>query len=309
MINEPTTVKKPGCGINPYKLYLSNLPTEIDRMSDSNIPVAMTIAGSDSGGGAGIQADLRTFAFHQVHGTCAITCITAQNTLGVDRVDALPPEAVIAQIEAVVQDIGVQAAKTGMLLNQAIIQAVAAQVEALRITNLVVDPVMVSRTGAQLIDDAAIGTLKAALVPHATVLTPNRYEAQILSGMEVHTLKEMQTATQRIYQLGAKAVLVKGGGMQGDLRGVDVWFDGQQLETLETVAVETTNTHGTGCTLSAAIAANLALGHDPLTATRRAKDYVTQALKYSLAIGQGQGPIGHFFPLLINSPWSVATGN
>lgn len=271
----------------------------------SNIPVAMTIAGSDSGGGAGIQADLRTFAFHKVHGTCAITCITAQNTLGVERVDALPPEAVVAQMEAVVKDIGVQAAKTGMLLNEDIIAAVADRVQTLELANLVVDPVMVSRTGAQLIDDAAIATLKTALIPHATVLTPNRYEAQILSNMEIQTLEAMQSAAQRIYQLGAKAVLVKGGGLQGQLRSVDVWFDGQQLETLTAETVETTNTHGTGCTLSAAIAANLALGYDPLTATRRAKDYVTSALKYALAIGRGQGPVGHFFPLLVSSPWSV----
>ncbi|MBD2073739.1 bifunctional hydroxymethylpyrimidine kinase/phosphomethylpyrimidine kinase [Phormidium sp. FACHB-592] len=271
------------------------------------ISVAMTIAGSDSGGGAGIQADLRTFAFHKVHGTSAITCITAQNTLGVERVDALPPESVVAQMEAIVTDIGVQAAKTGMLLNQTIIAAVAAQVEALNLTNLVVDPVMVSRTGAQLIDDAAIATLRTALIPHATVLTPNRYEAQMLGNLEIQTLADMQSAAQRIYQLGAKAVLVKGGGLQGDLRSVDVWFDGQQLETLAAETVETTNTHGTGCTLSAAIAANLALGYEPLTATRRAKEYVTTALKYALAIGKGQGPVGHFFPLLVNNSWSASS--
>ena len=271
------------------------------------IPVAMTIAGSDSGGGAGIQADLRTFAFHKVHGTSAITCITAQNTLGVERVDALPPEAVVAQMEAIVMDIGVQATKTGMLLNEAIIAAVAAQVEALNLTNLVVDPVMVSRTGAQLIDDAAIATLRTALIPYAAVLTPNRYEAQILANLEIQTLADMQSAAQRIYQLGAKAVLVKGGGLQGDLRSVDVWFDGQQLETLTADTVETTNTHGTGCTLSAAIAANLALGYEPLTATRCAKEYVTTALKYALAIGKGQGPVGHFFPLLVNTPWSASS--
>ena len=276
-------------------------------MSIAKIPVAMTIAGSDSGGGAGIQADLRTFAFHKVHGTCALTCITAQNTLGVERVDALPPEAVVAQMEAVVNDIGVQAAKTGMLLNQEIIAVVAAQVQKLQLANLVVDPVMVSRTGAQLIDDAAIATLKTALIPHATVLTPNRYEAQILGNLEIHTLEEMQTAAQRIYELGANAVLVKGGGLQGELRSVDVWFDGQQLETLTAATVNTTNTHGTGCTLSAAIAANLALGHDPLTATRRAKAYVTHALQHALAIGHGQGPVGHFFPLLVSSPWSVVS--
>jgi len=262
------------------------------------IPVAMTIAGSDSGGGAGIQADLRTFAFHRVHGTSALTCVTAQNTLGVTRVDALPPESVAAQIEAVVKDIGVQAAKTGMLLNRDIMAVVAAQIEALNIQNLVVDPVMVSRTGAQLIDDDAIATLKSALIPLATVLTPNRYEAQILAGMEINSLEDMQTAAQKIYQLGTRAVLVKGGGMQGDLRGIDVWFDGQNLETLATETIDTTNTHGTGCTLSAAIVANLALGKDSLSATRSAKDYVTSALKYSLSLGKGQGPVGHFFPLL-----------
>ena len=268
-------------------------------MSDGlTIPVALTIAGSDSGGGAGIQADLKTFAFHKVHGTSALTCITAQNTLGVNRVDALPPEAVTAQIEAVVTDIGVQAVKTGMLLNQEIITAVVTQIETFGLTNLVVDPVMVSRTGAQLIDDAAIAVLRSRLIPLAIVLTPNRYEAQILTGMEIQTLAEMQIAAKQIRQLGAKAVLVKGGGMGGELRGVDVWFDGQHLETLTTTAVETSNTHGTGCTLAAAIAANLALGHDPFTATRLAKEYVTTALKYALNIGQGQGPVGHFFPLL-----------
>ena len=275
----------------------------MDKQQDGDmirIPVAMTIAGSDSGGGAGIQADLRTFAFHQVHGTCALTCVTAQNTLGVERVDALPVAAVVAQIEAVVKDIGVQAAKTGMLLNQAIIEAVAAQVKILQLTTLVVDPVMVSRTGAQLIDDAAIATLKATLIPQATVLTPNRYEAQILSKMEIGTLAEMQIAAEKIYQLGAKAVLVKGGGMPGELRSVDVWFDGQQLETLTAETIETKNTHGTGCTLSAAIAANLALGDEALTATRKAKQYVTNALKHALTIGRGQGPIGHFFPLLVD---------
>jgi hydroxymethylpyrimidine/phosphomethylpyrimidine kinase len=263
-----------------------------------SVPVALTIAGSDSGGGAGIQADLRTFAFHQMHGTCAITCVTAQNTLGVSRVDALPAAAVVAQIKAVVEDIGVQAAKTGMLLNQEIIAAVAQTVAAMNLPNLVVDPVMVSRTGAQLIDDAAIATLTTALIPLATLVTPNRHEAQILSAMEITTLEDMQTAAQRIFELGAKAVLVKGGGMAGELRGVDVLFDGDRLETLYTATINTTDTHGTGCTLSAAIAANLAQGKILPDAVRLGKDYVTTALKYALRIGKGQGPVGHFFPLL-----------
>lgn len=261
------------------------------------IPVALTIAGSDSGGGAGIQADLRTFAFHCVHGTSALTCITAQNTLGVTRVDALPAAAVIAQIQAVVQDISVQAVKTGMLLNQEIIIAVAQQMEDLGMANLVVDPVMVSRTSAQLIDDAAVATLRDKLIPLSALVTPNRYEAQLLSGLDINTLDDMKAAAERIYKLGAKAVLVKGGGMAGDLRGVDVWFDGDRLETLTTALVDTKNTHGTGCTLAAAIAANLALSHDQLTAIQRAKEYVTTALKYSLDIGKGTGPVGHFFPL------------
>jgi hydroxymethylpyrimidine/phosphomethylpyrimidine kinase len=262
------------------------------------VPVALSIAGSDSGGGAGIQADLKTFAFHCVHGTSALTCVTSQNTQGVTRVDALPVAAVVAQIEAVVSDIGVQATKTGMLLNQEIINAVASQVKTLGLDNLVVDPVMVSRTGAQLIDDDAVASLRDILIPMAAIVTPNRYEAQILSGLEIHTLDDMLSAAQRIHQLGTRAVLVKGGGMTGDLRGVDVWFDGSELSTLTTSQVETANTHGTGCTLSSAIAANLALGKDLLSAVRSAKDYVTTALKYSLDIGQGTGPVGHFFPLL-----------
>jgi hydroxymethylpyrimidine/phosphomethylpyrimidine kinase len=262
------------------------------------IPVALTIAGSDSGGGAGIQADLRTFAFHCVHGTSALTCVTAQNTLGVTRVDALPPEAVVAQIQAVTSDIGVQALKTGMLLNQPIIEAVAEQLRQLALMNIVIDPVMVSRTGAQLIDDEAIASLKALLLPQALLLTPNRYEAQILADMEIASLEEMQTAAQRIHALGSRYVLVKGGGMLGELQGIDVWFDGETLQILETELVVTPHTHGTGCTLSAAITANLARGLAPFAAATAAKDYVTQALKHSLAIGKGQGPVGHFYPLM-----------
>ncbi|MCD8489725.1 MAG: bifunctional hydroxymethylpyrimidine kinase/phosphomethylpyrimidine kinase [Desertifilum sp.] len=263
-----------------------------------SIPVALTIAGSDSGGGAGIQADLRTFAFHCVHGTSAITCVTAQNTLGVTRVDALPVEAVIAQIEAVRSDIGVQAAKTGMLLNPSIIAAVAQQVKDYPFANLVVDPVMVSRTGAQLIDDEAIAILREQLIPQATLVTPNRYEAQILSGLHIQSLDDMRAAAQRIYQQVGVPILIKGGGLSGAARGVDIWFDGKRDETLKTTTVETQHTHGTGCTLAAAIAAQLALSQDLFPAVQLAKAYVTQALQHALAIGQGSGPVGHFFPLL-----------
>jgi hydroxymethylpyrimidine/phosphomethylpyrimidine kinase len=261
-------------------------------------PIALTIAGSDSGGGAGIQADLRTFAFHQVHGTSAVTCVTAQNTLGVTRVDALPPEAVVAQIQAVIEDFGVQATKTGMLLNQEIIAAVASTLKTFPEQQLVVDPVMVSRAGSQLIDDAAIATLKQSLLPLAQVLTPNRYEAEILSGIEIRTLEDMKTAAQRILDQGVTAVIVKGGAMPGAMKGQDVFADGTRLQVLTTECVETTNTHGTGCTLSAAIAANLASGHDLPRAVKQAKIYVTQALHYSLDIGGGQGPVGHYFSML-----------
>lgn len=263
----------------------------------TSIPTALTIAGSDSGGGAGIQADLKTFAFHRVHGTSALTCVTAQNTQGVARVDALPPEAVMAQMQAVIDDIGADAAKTGMLLNADLITAVAQQLRARPVTHLVVDPVMVSRTGAQLIANEAIAALKQTLVPLATVVTPNRYEAQILSGKEIATLEDMIAAAEKILSLGPKAVIVKGGGFTGELRGTDVFYDGA-LAVLKTETVDTPHTHGTGCTLSAAIAANLALGHALPVAVRQAKDYVTQALHHSLAIGSGQGPVGHFFPLL-----------
>jgi hydroxymethylpyrimidine/phosphomethylpyrimidine kinase len=262
------------------------------------IPTVLTIAGSDSGGGAGIQADLRTLAMHCVHGMSAITCVTAQNTVGVTRVDALPPEAVVAQLEAVRSDIGIMAAKTGMLLNGDIMTAVAAALRAHPIANLVVDPVMVSRTGVQLIDDGAIAVLREQIFPQAVLITPNRYEAQILAQMEIHDSETMQAAAQRIYNDSQIPVLLKGGGFTDGLRGVDLWYDGQEWDWLRVPAVATTQTHGTGCTLSAAIAANLALGHDRLTSVRRAKQYVTQALHHGLAIGQGTGPVGHFFPLL-----------
>lgn len=273
-------------------------PGGLGAVAPGAVPIALTVAGSDSGGGAGIQADLRTFAMHCVHGASALTCVTAQNTCGVTRVDALPPEAIAAQMDAVLEDMPVAAAKTGMVLNGAIARTVAACLERWRLSALVVDPVMVSRTGAKLLDEDAIAAVRDALLPLALVATPNRYEAEILAAMAVQSLEDMKTAAGRILALGPRAVLVKGGGMGGDLRGVDVWFDGDTLRVLKTHTVATKHTHGTGCTLSAAIAANLAKGMGPLDAAIAAKDYVTGALGHALAIGQGQGPVGHFFPLL-----------
>jgi hydroxymethylpyrimidine/phosphomethylpyrimidine kinase len=257
------------------------------------IPIALTIAGSDSGGGAGIQADLKTFAFHHVHGACAITCVTAQNTLGVTRVDAMSPESVSAQIEAVAIDLKVNALKTGMLLNSDLIQIVAKKIAALGYGKVVIDPVMVSRAGVTLIDREAIASL-SKLIPLALVVTPNLYEAQILAQMEIKDLKDMQIAAKRIHQLGARSVLIKGGALLAELKGTDLWFDGEQDQVLKTEIIDTPHTHGTGCTLSAAIASQLALGQPLDAAVKLAKEYVTQALKLPLAIGKGQGTITHF---------------
>ena len=261
---------------------------------------ALTIAGSDSIGGAGIQADLRTFAMHCVHGTSVLTCVTAQNTVGVSRVDSISVPMVEAQIEAIATDVRVNAVKTGMLLNQEIVTAVAQQIKKWQFKHLVVDPVMVSRTGAQLIDDDAIAALQDLLLPQALIITPNRYEAEILSGgLKIDNLDKLKQAAIAIQQkFQVPVVLAKGGGLLGKERGVDVWYDGQEIQVLSTKIVETKNTHGTGCTLSAAVCANLALGKNLWTSVVDAKKYVTTALENSLDIGAGNGPVGHFFPLL-----------
>ena len=269
----------------------------MNASNETTIPVALTIAGSDSGGGAGIQADLRTFSFHRVHGTSALTCITAQNTTGVTRVDALPPEAVIAQIAAVTSDFSVGSAKLGMLLNETIMTAVAKELRDRPITNLVVDPVMVSRSGDKLIDDAAIETLREEILPLADVLTPNIFEAQILTGNEIGSVEDMMTAAKKLGSLGPKSVLIKGGALNENPTAADVWSDGENCQVIETERVETNNTHGSGCTLSAAIAANLALGLEPVESIIAAKEYVTEALRNSLSIGHGNGPLGHGFVL------------
>jgi hydroxymethylpyrimidine/phosphomethylpyrimidine kinase len=261
--------------------------------------IALTIAGSDSGGGAGIQADLRTFAFHRVHGASAITCVTAQNTVGVTDVIAISPEMVRAQLAAIFDDLSPHAIKTGMLLNREIIEAVATFLTERSMTQLVVDPVMVSRAGVQLIDDRAVASLKELLLRRALIVTPNIYEAQILSDRKISNMEEMKQAAVTIHQqLGVKVVLIKGGGLANDASSTDVWFDGYGWEIFSEPRINTKNTHGTGCTLSAAIAANLALGKDLLTAVTEAKQYVTIALQNSLDIGRGNGPVGHFFPIL-----------
>jgi hydroxymethylpyrimidine/phosphomethylpyrimidine kinase len=257
--------------------------------------VALTVAGSDSGGGAGIQADLRTFAAHRVHGTSALTAITAQNSLGVTAWTALDPAMVVAQIEAVATDMQVAATKTGMLATAAIVEAVADAAARLGLAPLVVDPVMVAKSGDRLIDAAAERAYVERLLPRATLLTPNLHEAAALLGRPVRDVAEMRDAARDLAAMGARAVLVKGGALEGD--AVDVFFDGTHLVDLTVPRVDTRNVHGTGCTLSAAIAARLALGADLLDAVRSAKAFLTEALRGSYAVGRGRGLPDHLHAL------------
>jgi len=254
-------------------------------------PIALTIAGSDSGGGAGIQADLRAFMAFRVHGCSALTCVTAQNTCGVTRVDPMPSAGLKAQLQAVKNDLPVDALKTGMLLNRELIQTTA---ELLRHWTIpkVIDPVMVSRTGAVLLEEDAISSIRDDLLPLATLVTPNRHEARLLSGHELSDDHDIETAAAVIHAQGPAAVLIKSGS-ERSLGGRDLLFNGQP-HWLEGPWVDTPHTHGTGCTLSAAITAGLALGQDLDGAIKAARAYVKQGLKQALAIGQGQGPICHW---------------
>ena len=258
------------------------------------LPVALTIAGSDSGGGAGIQADLKTFAALGVHGTSAITAITAQNTVAVTDVLELPTSLVRAQIDAVVSDIGVDAAKTGMLSSAAIIEAVVAAIEVHAITRLVVDPVMVAKGGARLLRKDAIDALRSRLLPLAAILTPNLPEAEALLGRSIATPAERRAAARDLLTLGPRAVVLKGGHAAGD-DAVDVYWDGSQLVELEARRIPTINTHGSGCAFSAAIAAGLARGQEPLQAVREAKQFITSAIEFSLELGHGHGPVNPIF--------------
>ena len=256
-------------------------------------PVALTIAGSDSGGGAGIQADLKTFAGHTVFGVCAITCVTAQNTMGVARVDAIPAEGVRAQLDAVRDDFSIAAGKLGMLLNAEIMLVVADALDQVPLPQLVLDPVMVARSGDRLIDVSAVDVLRDRLLPHAAIVTPNIAEAEILAGMRITDVASMQEAANRLVGAGARAVLITGGSLRGEDQAKDVLVVNGRLQVLRTECVDTPNTHGTGCTLSAAIAANLARGVDLAAAAEKAKAYVTQALRAGISLGRGSGPLLH----------------
>lgn len=265
-------------------------------------PRALTIAGSDSGGGAGIQADLKTFAALGVYGMSAITAITAQNTRGVFAVHDVPVDVVEAQIDAVVEDIGVDAAKTGMLSSPAIIEAVAGRVRHFGL-RLVVDPVMVAKGGETLLVPEAVATLRTVLLPLAEVVTPNLPEAEALSGGRITSLADMRAAARAIAALGPRSVVVKGG--HGTDEPVDVFYDGAHVIELHAERIETRHTHGTGCTFSAAIAAFLAQGIGMEQAVRQAKAYITGAIGHAPGIGHGHGPVAHFWQYARSAPAEV----
>lgn len=255
----------------------------------TGLPVALTVAGSDSGGGAGIQADLKVFFALGCHGTSALTALTAQNTVGVSGIHEVPAEFVIQQIEAVADDLDVKAAKTGMLAGAAIVQAVAKTLAVYEIPT-VVDPVFVSKHRNRLLAEDAVGALKSDLFPIAEVVTPNLFEAGALLGTEVETLDDMRSAAEALLQLGPRSVLVKGGHLDED-RAVDVFFDGEQMVELEGPRYDTEDTHGTGCALSAAITAYLARGATLPEAVRQGKDFISGAIRRSLRLGRGFGPV------------------
>jgi len=259
----------------------------------TRIAKALTIAGSDSGGGAGIQADLKTFHQLEVYGTSAITAVTAQNTLGVAGVYPLPPEAVAQQIREVLRDIGTDAAKTGMLFDAAIIETVAAELKSFQVKKLVVDPVMVAKGGARLLLDEAISALKEYLLPLAEVVTPNLPEAECLTGLSVRTPKQMREAARAIHDLEVRYVMIKGGHLEGG-EVVDMLFDGEAFYEMRHERIHTRHTHGTGCTFSAALTAELAKGTPIVQAVERANRFIFQAIKTAPQIGGGHGPTNHW---------------
>ncbi|MDF2874325.1 MAG: thiD [Sporomusa sp.] len=255
----------------------------------------LTIAGSDCSGGAGIQADLKTFSAHGVFGMSVITAITAQNTQGVFAVQDVTPAVIAKQIEAIFDDIEVAAVKIGMVSQVETIKVIAAKLKEYRVKNIVVDPVMVSKSGYHLLNPAAEVTLVEQLLPLAAIVTPNIPEAEVITGLNITTLADMETAARAIFRLGPKFVLMKGGHLNGD--STDILFDGENFAYLPSRRIDTKNTHGTGCTLSSAIAANIGRGLPVAAAVTAAKEYITVAIEHSLSIGKGVGPTHHFYSL------------
>jgi hydroxymethylpyrimidine kinase / phosphomethylpyrimidine kinase / thiamine-phosphate diphosphorylase len=252
----------------------------------------LTIAASDSGGGAGIQADIKTITVMGAYASSAITAVTAQNTTGVISVHPVPAPFITDQLEAVLNDIGADAVKTGMLLNEDIISAVAKMLRTRQLRHVVVDPVMKSKADNILLEESAVETLKTELIPAAFIITPNLDEASVLCKITVNSIETMKEAAQIIYEMGPKNVLIKGGHLKGPC--VDLFFDGNEFSELSSPRINTANTHGTGCTLSAAIATELAKGASALDAVRKAKDFITTAIRFSLPIGHGHGPTNPF---------------
>ncbi len=254
--------------------------------------MVLTIAGSDSGGGAGIQADLRTFAAHRLHGASAITAVTAQNSIGVTAWEALSPDLVRAQIEAVATDMHLAASKTGMLASAALIQVVAEAARRLSLGPLVVDPVMVAKSGDPLVDRSAQRAYLDLLVPRASLITPNLHETGAFLGRKVRDVDEMRAAARDLHALGAAAVLVKGGALESG-EAIDVFCDRRGVIELTAPRIDTRNVHGAGCTLSAAICARLARGDELLEAIRGAKAWLTEGLRQSYTVGHGRGSVNH----------------
>lgn len=258
-------------------------------------PRVLSIAGSDSGGGAGIQADLKTFAALGCYGMTAITALTAQNTLGVRSIHSIPPEIVLDQIDSAIEDIGAHSVKIGMLHTPEIVLTVAKAIERHVLQNIVLDPVMIATSGAVLINHPAIAVLVRELFPHALLVTPNLDEASLLVGKSLCNESDMESAASEILEMGANAVLLKGGHLTGELVCDLLWVKNRAPHWMRAPRISTANTHGTGCTLSSAIAAHLALGMDLLGAVEAARAYVRAALSSSAKVrtGQGNGPLNH----------------
>ncbi len=271
------------------KIFASiRVDSRIDGVNPMTIPRVLIIAGSDSGGGAGVQADLKTVSALGAFGMTAITALTAQNTTGVFGVVEMTPEFVAQQIAVCVSDIGCDAVKTGMLSNAGIIEAVAAKVQEHRLKPLVVDPVMIAKSGAPLLKPEAMDALKTKLLPLATVVTPNLHEASALTGRDVTTLEQMKEAARAIHALGAQNVVVKGGHLEG--AAIDVLFDGSEFTEFRAERFESKHTHGTGCIFASAIAASLAQGKIIPESVATAKEFITAAIRGGLPIGKGYGP-------------------
>ncbi|HYF83680.1 MAG TPA: bifunctional hydroxymethylpyrimidine kinase/phosphomethylpyrimidine kinase [Clostridia bacterium] len=255
----------------------------------------LTIAGSDSSGGAGIQADLKTFSAHGVYGMSVITAVTAQNTQGVLAVQDISVELISKQIEAIFEDIRVDGLKIGMASQISTINTIGEGLRFYKPSNIVLDPVMVSKSGYHLLQPEAMKALVDILLPLATVVTPNIPEAEVITGIKINSIAEMEKAARAIHKMGSRNVLVKGGHLENE--ATDILFDGINFTYLKNRRIDTKNTHGTGCTLSAAIASNLAIGYSIEEAITKAKEYITVAIENSLSIGKGVGPTNHFYTL------------